>query len=124
MFAFLVAAAAIADITHLALVCTGSAEISDEITNEDRHLVIDIEIDGPDGRIRLPREMRPTINNSRGGWFDIANLYINDRRIEGEIKIAPFEKTGFEIDRSTGALETRSGFQAQCERVKATERKF
>lgn len=115
------AAAAITDVSRLSLVCTGSAAVEG---GPDRSLVIDVDIWDREGRIRLPREMRPTINTGSDGWFGIDDLYINDRSIEGRVELGPFEKTGFSIDRASGMLETRDGFQAQCEPVKSGGKKF
>lgn len=130
-------------IAALALVCMGGgtaikhtqAEISGDLDlavqgtrAQDYGDQVDVELSDSGGRIRLPRIVLPIAHGGSGGWFELKNLSVSDRVIEGSAAVNFINKPKVHIDRGTGTISiTGKGgtYVGRCERVDTTaERKF
>ncbi len=87
-----------------------------------------VEISGNFGRIKLPSALMPPIRSDNGGWFNIQDLFMNDREITGVIRINGLNKPKLRIDRTTGSITLSGGlgdFSGQCDAVdKDAKRRF
>ncbi len=80
---------------------------------------VDLWVEGPDGRIRVPRIMLPPIHGGDDGWFKLKNVVMTDDAITGSIVLNPISNPKLHVDRRTGAIsiDGRSGHYAgECER--------
>jgi len=89
---------------------------------------VDIEINGSEGRIRLPSIVLPIIRGGKDGWFDLRGLTVSDRTIEASAGVNFMNRPKVRIDRVTGTISiSGSGgtFVGQCQRIHAeTKPKF
>lgn len=87
---------------------------------------VDVEIGDDSGRIRLPRVTLPIIRGGEGGWFELKNLSITDRAIDGNAAINIINKPKVHIDRVTGTISItgkNGDFNGQCRRVETEAQK-
>ena len=89
---------------------------------------VDVELNGADGRIRLPHVVVPIIHGGDGGWFDLHNLRVSDRAIDAEARINIINRPKVHIDRMTGVISINGkagNYTGRCEAVQArAERRF
>ncbi len=77
-----------------------------------------IELNGSNGRIKLPSAMVPLLNGGNGGWFSINDLWVNEDEITGVVRINGLNKPKLRVDRRSGQLSIEGGlseFNGQCE---------
>jgi hypothetical protein len=78
---------------------------------------VNVEIDGPSGRIRMPRVMLPPIHGGKDGWMEIEKLVVNDQEITGSVGVNFMNSPKLRIDRVTGILSMAGkagSFTGQC----------
>ena len=89
---------------------------------------VDVELNGSNGRIRLPRVVLPTIHGGDGGWFELKHLRVTDRAIEGSAGVNFISHPKVHIDQLTGSISIagRAGtYVGSCEAVdRDAQRKF
>lgn len=88
---------------------------------------VDVEINGDQGRIRLPRVVLPPIRGGKNGWFELRGLRSSERTIEGSAAINFINKPKVHIDRVTGTISINGmngSFVGRCEAIEAAPRKF
>lgn len=96
---------------QLRLACHGST---------GNNLQVDVVVDGPNSRIRVPDELVPYIHGGDHGWFKFKNIKIEPTRITGSAALALGSNPKVYIDRQTGSM-TISGWSGDwagtCERA-------
>ena len=100
---------------------TGSAVTS---TRADVAFTAQLRIEDGEARMNLPTFVAPEVNSSKGGWYRVKSLVVDDKRITGKVVLNFLSSSSFEIDRRTGRMTSAGGFQAQCRAVDLTERAF
>lgn len=90
---------------------------------------LDIDIDGVEGRIRLPRPMIPPINSGKDGWFKLRDVQTSDREIVGKAKVNLLNSPKVRLDRMTGRVQISGWgmtFSGDCTTYDpaATQRRF
>jgi len=108
---FLLALVAADADTPMRLTCHGSTE---------NNLQVDVEIDGPKSRIRVPDALVPYFHGGDHGWFKFKNIKIEPTRITGSAAVGIGSHPKVYIDRQTGSI-TISGWSGDwagtCERA-------
>jgi len=104
----------------------GNVVTGNSVDTEVRQIdgVIQLRLNGDDPRANMPRIFAPEISSSKGGWYRIKDLEITDDFVRGKVVFNFLTSSRFEIDRRTGILTSENGFQAVCEAVEVSERKF
>lgn len=100
---------------------TGSAVTS---SRADVPFTAQLRIESGEARMSLPAFVAPEISSSKGGWYKVKALVIDDRRITGKVVFNFISSSSFEIDRRTGTMTSAGGFHAQCRAVDLSERAF
>ena len=89
---------------------------------------VDVEINGIEGRIRLPRVVLPLVHGGDDGWFKLKKLEITDRAIDASARVNFINHPKVHIDRVKGTISItgREGnYTGRCEAVEASaQRKF
>jgi hypothetical protein len=86
-----------------------------EVPFEDQ---VNIEVDGAESRIRMPRTMLPAIHGGDGGWFKLKNVKVTDAEITGSAAVNMINNPKVRIDRITGtiSIDGRSGtYSGECQ---------
>jgi hypothetical protein len=88
---------------------------------------VTVQINGDQGRIRLPKRLIPPINS--GGserWWDLENLQISLNEIRGRYRMNGLNKPKVVIDRMSGeiAIDGIEHFNGRCNPVDAGMRRF
>ena len=81
---------------------------------------VDIELTGATGRIRLPRVVLPILRGGENGWFELRDLEMSDRSIEGKAAINFIHRPKVHIDRMSGTISIsgKSGtYAGKCQRI-------
>ena len=80
--------------------------------------LVNVEVRGNEGRIRVPRTMLPTFHGGNDGWFRLSNLRITADEITAKASVNFMNRPNVRIDRIAGTI-TISGaaghFSGQCE---------
>ena len=85
---------------------------------------VDLIIDGPNSRIRLPRVMLPPIHGGDSGWFKMKNVKVEPTRITGSAAINFMNSPKVFVDRQTGtiSIDGKAGhYSGQCERAASAD---
>lgn len=93
----------------------GTATSTESVGFNDQ---VDLNIDGAQGTIRMPRSMLPVLHGGKGGWMDVKNLVVTDREITGSVSVNPLNSPKLRVDRLTGTLTLngKSGsFTGECQ---------
>lgn len=136
----------IAEPVSLSLTCTGNATVqlatgSSSVVASDNSggtasaqgvttapatvaLTTGFELEDGKARIFLPAGMRPEFSKSKNGWFPVDDLSVTDRTISGTVKLNFMRTTAIEIDRNTGMMTTKHGYNAECTPIDRSQRKF
>lgn len=89
---------------------------------------VDVELDGTEGRIRLPRTTLPVIRGGEAGWFRLRNVRVTDRTITATAAVNFINRPKVHIDRVTGTITINGmngDYNGRCEKVDAeAERQF
>ncbi len=83
---------------------------------------VDVEINGTESRIRLPRTTLPPVHGGTGGWFQLKDVRINDREIDGSAGVNFVNRPKVHIDRVTGTISIHGingDYIGQCQAVRA-----
>lgn len=100
---------------------TGSAVTSSPATLA---FTAQLRIEGGEARMNLPAFAGPEISSSKGGWYRVKGLSVDDRRITGKVVWNFLSSSSFEIDRRTGTMTSSGGFQGQCHAADLEQRAF
>ena len=100
-----------------------------EMTTRGFETAVTIQIQGEEGRIRLPDNLIPPINS--GGdhqhWWELRDVIVGQNEIRAEYRLNGLNKPKVRIDRTTGAISikgTGQSFDGRCDKVDAGERRF
>lgn len=90
------------------------------VSTRDRDFAdqVDVELNGTEGRIRMPRTMLPPLRGGKEGWFKLKNLQITDRVITANAAVNFINSPKVHIDRVTGTISIsgKAGdFSGKCE---------
>lgn len=90
---------------------------------------VTVQIQGNDGRIRLPDTLIPPIN--AGGdhqhWWQLDDVIVGENEIRAQYRLNGLNKPKVRIDRTTGMITikgTGQDFSGRCDKVDAGERRF
>ena len=81
-------------------------------------------LEGGAARLNLPQPPTCGICVGEKGWRKVEGLKIEPNLISGKITYGLFSATTFEIDRRTGIMTSRNGFQGVCAAQDLSSRKF
>lgn len=79
---------------------------------------VNVNIQGDESRIRMPRAMLPPIRGGEGGWFKLKALKISENEITGSVAVNAINNPKLRIDRLTGAISVsgKAGdYAGRCE---------
>lgn len=90
---------------------------------------VTLQIDGEDGRIRLPEKLIPPLNS--GGdhqhWWQLNDVIVGQNEIRASYRLNGLNKPKLKIDRQTGEISikgTGQDFSGICDRVDPGQRRF
>lgn len=90
---------------------------------------VTVQVDGQDGRIRLPEKLIPPLNS--GGdhqhWWQLTDLIVDQNEIRASYRLNGLNKPKLRVDRQTGEISikgTGQDFSGICEKVDAGQRRF
>jgi len=90
---------------------------------------VTLQVDGQDGRIRLPEKLIPPLNS--GGdhqhWWQLTDVIVGQNEIRASYRLNGLNKPTLRIDRQTGEISikgTGQDFSGICEKVDAGQRRF
>lgn len=90
---------------------------------------VTLQIDGDDGRIRLPEKLIPPLNS--GGdhqhWWQLENLILSEAEIKASYRLNGLNKPKLRIDRNSGEISikgTGQDFSGICQKIDAGQRRF
>ena len=75
-------------------------------------------------QLRLPQPPTCGICTGYNKWIDVKELKIDEDRISGKIRYDILTGVSFEIDRRTGIMTSKNGFEGLCEAQDLAQRKF
>ncbi len=100
-----------------------------ETTTRGFDTAVTIQIQGSDGRIRLPDVLIPPIN--AGGdhqhWWPLDDVIVGDNEIRAQYRLNGLNKPKVRIDRTTGLITIKGmgqDFSGRCDKVDDGERRF
>jgi len=88
---------------------------------------MDVDVNGPVARTRVPRRFLPPLHGGEGGWFDIKDLVVTDDEITGTVLINYANHPKLRIDRRSGtiAMDGKVGaFAGDCRPSDPAQRAF
>ena len=78
--------------------------------------------------IMVPHWTGPFVPPPKAKWIDIDKLVVTEDSISGDVKLGVGKKAIIEINRKSGTIQTRGGynefFSGKCEKVEPDEKKF
>jgi hypothetical protein len=90
---------------------------------------VTLQIDGDDGRIRLPEKLIPPLNS--GGdhqhWWQLNDVIVGENEIRASYRLNGLNKPKLKIDRQTGEISikgTGQDFSGICDKVDPGQRRF
>lgn len=90
---------------------------------------VTLQIDGQDGRIRLPEKLIPPLNS--GGdhqhWWQLSDVIVGQNEIRASYRLNGLNKPKVRIDRQTGEISikgTGQDFSGICEKIDPGQRRF
>ncbi|MFC3713238.1 hypothetical protein ACFOMD_11680 [Sphingoaurantiacus capsulatus] len=100
-----------------------------EMASRGFETAVTIQIQGQEGRIRLPDNLVPPINS--GGdhqhWWELRDVIVGENEIRAEYRLNGLNKPKIRIDRTTGTISikgTGQSFDGRCDKVDSGERRF
>lgn len=98
------------------------------MSRQEFDAMVQIDIHGDSGHIYLPKKLVPPIHSGGDhGWWDIVDLEVGAREINGRYRLNGLNKPKIKIDRMTGhaSIEGQSGFSGTCSEDKGgNDRRF
>ncbi|MET0373152.1 MAG: hypothetical protein ABW128_02715 [Rhizorhabdus sp.] len=90
---------------------------------------VTVQIQGEDGRIRLPDKLIPPLNS--GGdhqhWWQLSDVIVGQNEVRASYRLNGLNKPKVRIDRQTGEISikgTGQDFSGICDKVDAGQRRF
>lgn len=80
---------------------------------------VSLNIEGSEGRLRMPRTMLPKIHGGEDGWFKLKDIRISQEEITASVAVSALNNPKLRVDRYTGAISIsgKSGdFTGSCSR--------
>jgi hypothetical protein len=100
-----------------------------ETQMRDFETAVTVQIQGNDGRIRLPKKLVPPINS--GGddqhWWQLDDVRVTGDTIDAGYRLNGMNKPKIKIDRTTGAISIKGfgqNFTGRCDKADAGQRRF
>lgn len=81
---------------------------------------VNIELNGTEGRIRLPRVTLPVFRGGKEGWFELRNVKVSDREITASAAVNLLNRPKVRIDRVTGIISINGmngNYTGECAKV-------
>ena len=96
---------------------------------QDFASAVTIQIQGEDGRIRLPKKLVPPIHS--GGddqhWWQLEDIVVQADEIRASYRLNGMNKPKVKIDRTSGLISIKGfgqGFEGRCDKVDEGARRF
>lgn len=81
-------------------------------------------ITGGVASLYLPQPPSCGMCTGETGWRNVKGFQASESRFRGKISYGAFSSTSFEIDRRTGRMISKNGFDGVCRAIDMGERKF
>lgn len=100
-----------------------------ETRMKDFESAVTIQIQGNDGRIRLPKKLIPPLHS--GGddqhWWQLEDIVVRSDEIRASYRLNGMNKPKIKIDRTSGLISIKGfgqGFDGRCDRIDEGTRRF
>lgn len=114
--------------TLLTLACTGQAAVQYPVLGAQSRsdtATVDVELRGSDARIRIPPVLAPQLNDgTTDHWYPIRDLYVDEGRIAGRVRLNFATVVRLSIDRRSGQILVGDSFRGDCGAVETSKPKF
>ena len=85
---------------------------------------VSLQLDGDEGRLRMPRTMLPPIHGGSDGWFKLKNIKYKSNEITASVAVNVLNNPKLRLDRYTGAISIsgKAGdYSGQCKKFDPAE---